>query len=87
MKKILILGTAHAVYTESSIAALDLIDEKLQKYADFFKSADMYSEVGFDGNSTSEAVEAIVMDEYIETFIYNQTKKKLQRIRQERRCL
>ena len=80
MKKILILGTAHAVYTESSIGALDLIDMKLEKYADFFKSANMYSEVGFDGTSTSEDVEAIVMDEYIEQFIHNQTKKSFKEL-------
>ena len=80
MKQVLILGTAHAVYTESSIEALDLIDSKLQKYADFFKSADMYSEVGFDGTSTSEAVEAIVMDEYIEQYIHNQTNKRFKEL-------
>ena len=80
MKKILILGTAHAVYTEDSIGALDLIDTKLEKYADFFKSADMYSEVGFDGTSTSEESEAIVMDEYIEQYIHNQTNKRFKEL-------
>ena len=80
MKKILILGTAHAVFTEESIEALDLIDSKLNKFTDFFKSADTYSEVGFDGTSTSEEAEAIVMDEYIETFIHNQTKKSFKEL-------
>lgn len=80
MKKVLILGTAHAVYTEASIGALDLIDMKLEKYADLFKSADMYSEVGFDGTSTSEEAEAIVMDEYIETYICNQTQKSFKEL-------
>lgn len=80
MKKVLILGTAHAVYTEESIEALDLIDEKLNKYADFFKSADMYSEVGFDGTSTFEDAEAIVMDEYIEQFIHNVSGKNFKEL-------
>ena len=79
MKKVLILGTAHAVYTESSIKALDIIDMKLEKYADFFKSADMYSEVGYNG-STSEEIEAIVMDEYIEQFIHNVSGKNFKEL-------
>lgn len=80
MKKVLILGTVHAVFTEDSIGALDIIDMKLEKYADLFKSANMYSEVGFDGTSTSGDAEAIVMDEYIETFIHNQTGKKFKEL-------
>ena len=80
MKQVLILGTAHAVFTEESIEALDLIDSKLNKFTNFFKSADMYSEVGFDGTSTSGEVKAIVMDEYIEQFIHNQTKKSFKEL-------
>ena len=80
MKQVLIFVTAHAVFTAESIEALDLIDSKLNKFTNFFKSANMYSEVGFDGTSTSGDAEAIVMDEYIETFIHNQTNKSFKEL-------